>query len=108
MMVMVLGRGKKPVRGAVLPDGALDEYKTEAEAAVNVHNYVRNFQMELKFKNARMSGKILRSTARRRSDNEIHLCVPYIHSRVRNEWENFHWKKNSIKLKKKTGKGNRK
>jgi hypothetical protein len=39
------------VRGAVSPDGALDEYKTGAEAAVNVHNYVRNFQMELKFKN---------------------------------------------------------
>jgi len=28
------------VRGAVSPDGALDEYKTGTEAAVNVHNYV--------------------------------------------------------------------
>lgn len=43
--------GWKAVRGAVSPDGALNEYKTGAEAAVNVHNYVRNFQMELKFKN---------------------------------------------------------
>jgi len=49
---MVMGGGYKAVREAVSPDGALDEYKTGAEAAaVNVHNYVRNFQMELKFKN---------------------------------------------------------